>query len=204
MSSDPMQSAEAPGLAKVEAADAAEICAHYEASKAAKALLTAGLEPTRFLDLLVEKELFDDALTFLSYALPTREAIWWGLRCAREVTPEDAEEPIAAALKAIQAWLDDPSDESRRANMDAAEAATYATPAGCMALVVFFSEGSMAPADCPPVPPEKWLYAKTLSAAVNLGLVVRGQDEIADTAHTFIGLGIEVANGPAPWEEAKA
>lgn len=202
MASTPSKPGTPSDLAKVEAETASEILERYEPSEEAAALSTDGMSPRRFLDRLLAGELNEDAISFLAYGLPRREAVWWGLRCVREITPDEPEEKVAAAIAATDAWLADPTDEKRRAAMVAAEAATYGTPAGCIALAAFFSEGSMAPPDCPPVPVGEWFCARTVAAAVILASIARKPEEIPVLGKKFAEQGIEVANGPAPWEEA--
>ncbi len=189
------------GLAKVEAPTAAKVLERYEASQQAAQLVTAEMSPRRFVDRLLAEGLNEDALSFLAYALPRREALWWGLRCVREVTPAQPKQEIGAAVAAADAWITQPSDARRRASLVAAEAATYGTPAGCIALAVFFSEGSMSPPDCPAVPVGEWFCARTVAAAVLLSSLAKGPDQIAGTARRFAEGGIEVANGRAPWDK---
>ena len=94
-------------LPKVEAETAAEILERYDASEAATALLIDGMTPHQFFDALRQNELLEDAITFLAYGLPRREALLWGLRCVREITPEEPAKEIAAALAATDAWVTD-------------------------------------------------------------------------------------------------
>lgn len=188
------------GLAKVEAATAAKVLERYEPSPEAAALATPDMAPRRFVDLLLAQELNEDALAFLAHALPRRDALWWGLRCVRAITPAQPAPEIAAALEAANAWITSPGDERRRKSMLAAEAATYGTPAGCIALAVFFSEGSMSPPDCPAVPVGEWFCARTLAAAVILSSLAPGPEQVAATARKFALSGIEAANARAPWD----
>lgn len=190
-------------LAKIEAKLAAEVCQRYEPGKEAAKLLEPGMTPQGFLERLRDNELHEDALAFLAYALPKREAIWWGLECVRALTPAQAPAPIAAALAAVQAWVDQPGEEQRRAAMPAAEAATFGTPAGCAALAVFFSGGSLAPPDCPKVPPDEKLTARTIAAAVVLGILTAEPDKADEHSKVFVAHGIEVGSAPAPWEAPK-
>ncbi len=196
MSVDPLE------LTKAEAPAAAEVHARYEPSPAATELLADGMAPGRFLEYLLHAGLLEDSLSFLAYALPTRDAIWWGLRCVREVTPAEPAEPIAAAITAAETWLMDPSDENRRQAMVAAEEATYETPAGCLDLAVFFSEGSMAPPDCPAVPVGEGFSARTLFAAVHMATLTCGPEPagIETAARNFAQVGIECAREPGPWD----
>jgi hypothetical protein len=120
----------------------------------------------------------------------------------RQYTPPEPPPPIAAAIAAADAWVAQPAEERRRAAMAAAEAATYGTPAGCLALAVFFSEGSLAPPDAPPVPVGEGFCARTVAAAIHLCSLSQGPDKAHAAALACSRLGVEVAAGPAPWDGA--
>ena len=120
----------------------------------------------------------------------------------KEAAPPQPKPEITAAMTAASAWIDAPDEERRRAAMPAAEKATYGTPAGCIALAVFFSEGSMSPPDCPAVPVGEWFCARTVAAAVILASLANGPEQIVPSAQRFIRAGIETANTKAPWDPA--
>ncbi len=190
------------GLPKVAAKTAREILARYEPGAAAVALAEEDTSPPRFMELLFARELYEDALSFLAYGLPRREALWWGLGCVSEITPEESPPAILRALAVVEEWVGGPNDERRREAMVAAEEATYGTPAGCLALAVFFSEGSMAPPDCPAVPVGEWFCARTTAAALLLASLQEGQEKAPATAKAFLERGIDVARNAAPWDDA--
>jgi len=102
------------GLPKIEAEKAAEILELYEPSEEAAALLQEGMAPDAFLEALLSQDLVEDAISFLAYGLPRREAIWWGLRCLHENTPEEVTEEETAAIASVDTWLGEPSDENSR------------------------------------------------------------------------------------------
>lgn len=188
------------GLAKVAEPQAATILARYEPSEPAAALATAELSPRRFVDKLLAEGLSEDAISFLAYALPRRDALRWALGCVRAVTPEKAPKEVAAAIAAADAWIAEPSEERRRASMAAAEEATYGTPSGCLALAVFFSEGSLSPPEAPPVPVGEWFCARTVAAAILLASMAKEPAEIPALARRFAEAGVEAANARAPWD----
>src|SRR4051812_45310941 len=115
-------------LSKIEARDAAEVCRRFELSDEAAAVPVDGVSPRAFVDRLTSAGLFDDAETFLGYALPKREAVWWACLCTREAVGPDPKPPAAAALKAAEAWVADPSDANRRAAQAAADAVGLGHP----------------------------------------------------------------------------
>src|SRR4051812_7753624 len=159
------------GMARVQAATAAEVCKRFEPGEIALGLLRDEMPPRPYLESLIEKEQFPDAARFLAHALPKREAVWWACLCARKVAGADPPAPIFAALKAAEAWVADPSEENRRAALPAAETAGYGTPAGCAAAAAFWSGGSLGPPDLPAIPPAEHLSAHGAACSVMLAAV---------------------------------
>jgi len=191
--------AQASPPSKLVAESAAEICKRFEPGAAAAGLLESHPESQAFLSELRTQGLFDDAYAFLAHGLPAREAILWCQGCVREACPQPSP-PEQAALDAVDQWLEEPSDELRRAAMQAAETATFRTPAGCCALAIFFSGGSIAPPDCPAVPPPEGMAARTVASTVALCGLSVPPERAAEVADLFVARGIEIASGPAPWE----
>ena len=60
-------------------ATAAEICAHLPIDDRALALLQGDPTPDTFLQVLVEKRMYVDAIRFLGLALPSRKAVCGGV-----------------------------------------------------------------------------------------------------------------------------
>jgi hypothetical protein len=112
----------------------------------------------------------DDAAMFLGQALPRYEVVAWAARALQDLRP--AHEPPrpadVQALDAVQAWVKDPSEPRRRAAFDASNAADEGAPERFAALAAFFSGGSMAPDNCPPVPAPREAAGKFAAAAVIL------------------------------------
>src|SRR4051812_46357060 len=118
-------------MVHVPAKRAAEVCGRFALGEVGKGLLRDDQTPRQFLDLLMEKGEYPDAVRFLAYALPKREAVWWACLCARTASGANPPAPIRAALNAAEVWASDPSEENRRAAMPAAEEAGFSTAAGC-------------------------------------------------------------------------
>jgi uncharacterized protein DUF6931 len=186
-------------LSKFTAKTAQEVCARFELSDEAKALARSGQTPAQCLDALVDKQLFPDAIRFLAHGLPKREAVWWACFCAKTAgTTLAAAE--AAALQRAERWVADPSEDNRQATMPAAEAAKLGTPAGCAALAAFLSGGSMGPANVAAIPPAETLSGNAVAGAVMIAVVVKEPQKATEKYRTFIGRGIEIANGKNLWK----
>ncbi len=188
------------GLTKVTAKTAAEVCKLFPLGDEAKKLLRDGMAPRPFLDALIEKQQFPDAVRLLAHALPKREAVWWACLCARQAHGASPPPPIGPALTAAEKWVSDPSDDNRRAAHAAAQAGATGSPAGCAALAAFFSGGSLAPANLPAVPPGETLTAQAAAGAVLLAGVLAEPQKSVDKYRKFLALGVDVGNGVNKWK----
>jgi hypothetical protein len=142
-----------------------------------------------------------EAVHFLSQALPRYESVGWAARMVRDLVP--GAPPRSAegdSLKAALLWLQDPSDGRRRAAWQAAERARDDSPERLAALAVFFSGGSIAPADCPPVPAPKTAAGRFAAGAVLLGAIrsgdqARALDQALDAGDAIAVRGLETDAG---------
>jgi hypothetical protein len=186
-------------LPKVTARTAAELLTDLDIEEPARSLLRNGATPPQFLQALVEKSMTDDAVKFLARALPKREAIWWGCQCAKAVVDNTASPEEQAALRAAEKWTQDPSDDNRRAAMTAANASAGG-PGKFVACAVFFSGGSLAPANCPVVVPPENVTGKFVAGAVVLASVMREPQKKAEKITKFVTQGVEIGNGRGLWK----
>src|SRR5690349_2574698 len=107
-------------------------------SDEARKLLKDNLGSMDYLNALITKNLFQDAVRFWAHALQKREAVLWACRCARTLTDRVSMEPVKSALEAAERWVTEPSEDNRRAALPAAEKAELSTPAGCAAMGAFW------------------------------------------------------------------
>ncbi len=166
----------------------------------AKALLAPALAPRPFLDLLIAKKHYADAALFMAHAMPKREAVWWGCQCARLAygVPRPA---LAQALEACEKWAAKPSDEQRRLAFKLAEGIEFNNPAGLLGMAVFFSGGSLTPAQFAPVPPAEHLTGNAVGNSVTLSALMQGALKAPAQYLTFFPLGFDVAAGKNRWKE---
>lgn len=191
-------------LSKVAAGTAAEICRQVQLGDEAQALLSDGMTPAEFLDLLTKQGHDADAARFLAHALPKREAVWWACLCARASLATDAKPALLDALKAAEAWVYKPVEENRRAAMARAEAVGFESPASWAAVAAFWSGGSMAPPDAPAVPPGEALTGVAVAGAVILAAVQTEPERAAERYRLFLAQGIDIANGGSGRKNANA
>ncbi len=179
----------------------AQLCDLAGVGDDAKAILRPQDGPRDLVAALVSVELFADAVRILAHALPKREGVWWAWMCATRATlsPKDAE---ANALAATERWIAQPTEANRRAAMDAGEAATFETAAGCAALAAFLTSGSIAPANVPPVPPPEFASSQAIAGAVTMAAVATEPDRASDKFHAFIQQAVDVGTRIHLWGAA--
>ena len=178
----------------------AQIAAEAELEPPAEALRRSTYGPREYLEALIEAELLNDALKFLAYLLPRREGVWWGWLCARKVLGEAPLADDLHALEAAERWISEPTDAHRRAALEAANAATLESPAGCVALAAFLSGGSLAPAGMDEVSPPRYASAKAVYGALVFAAVKDQPEKAPDRAREFLGYGFELVERIALWE----
>jgi hypothetical protein len=177
---------------------AAEICAKFEPTEPAAKLLTPNMQPKAFLDLLIQKDLFMDAVHFVARTLSIREAAWWATVCSKPVAGAPA--PVADAHKKADGWVHEPGDDLRRAAHDAAQLAGVGTPVGLACEAIFFAEGSIGPKDMQAIPPPPGLAHKMAANSIILASVADPKTIPAKFKH-HLTIGQDVAAGKNRWKE---
>lgn len=189
-------------LRRLEYRSAAEVCARYTPSDAARALLVDRISSEDFLGALDSAGLTADASEFLAHALPKREVVWWACLCVREsLNTNAAPAPLIEAIAAAEKWASSPGDINRRKAMTAAEAAGLDQPAGCVALAAHLSGGSLAPPGLPEVKPAEHLTATVAGLAIKVAALQAGPDTAPIRQRRFLDLGIDVARAANRWSD---
>lgn len=146
-----------------------------------------------------DPETADAALIFLAYALPKRCSVWWASQCVRQAIPDASPEDMAI-LEAAEAWVAAPSDETRRKAMQLAEKLDCGTAACWAGVGAYWSHGSMAPPDVPPVPPKDEFTGKATSGAVALAAVDKFPEQAPQRRTSFVQMALAVAAGENSWK----
>lgn len=153
-----------------------EIVAAADLGDAARQQFHAEVSAPAFVEQLSAAGLFPDAVKFLAGMLGAKRSVIWATACVREL--QNGNEPPAqraAALEAVNKWLQEGTDETRRAAKTAAEVAGLKSAEGCIGMAAFFAEGSMAPAHVQSIPPTPHVAEKLSAAAVLLSVVSQPQ-----------------------------
>jgi hypothetical protein len=181
-----------------------EVCEASGLSEEAQALLAEDMAGKAYVDLLVEHEHYPDAVRFLAHALPRREAVWWAWVSARRSAGDDPAAEIREVFEATEAWIKEPTDQNRRLAMEKAEAADFATAAGCAGLAAFLSGDSLAPPDMDPVPPGEYMAANAIAGAIVLAAVSSEPESANEKFQGFVEQGLAVADKIELWTPADA
>lgn len=185
----------APRIAQPMAIDAARDC---ELSEAARKLLVPQLKAGSFLAQLARDNLWLDALRFAPFALERRSAVWWGTLCVWQFYRPSPTPEVDRCLKAVIAWLHEPSEATRQDAHVASYAAKTTTPAGNLALAAYFESGSISPPGQPAVPTKPHYTPQSLASAITLALKLSPPDARLTRQTDFVRLALEVMAGRWP------
>jgi hypothetical protein len=147
-----------------------EISETADLSDAARALVREDSTESNYLDSLEKQELFQDAIRFMAFKLPTDAGIKWATACLKELrSPESKEkdEPWDASDQ----WVKAPGDPTRRAAKKAADNVKKAGPSKLLAMAVFLSGGSVASEGAPETPPPQFAAQKLIAGSVQVAVV---------------------------------
>jgi len=155
-------------LPKITAPTAAEICAQSKPSPEGKALLTPGMTPAEYQYALEKNKLSVDSVNFLAHGLPEKDATCWACQASRVTAPK-LSAPEMDALKSTEAWLKNPTPESRAAIAASLGKVDFTGPGSWAAQSVMWSQPVPG---APPTPAVPGMPAVNLPAAAVAGAIL--------------------------------
>jgi hypothetical protein len=167
-----------------------DLCERAKLKDGAKALLKDEHTPRQFLELLNAKELFLDAIRFLVYALPKREAVGWGCLCVRHSLGTEDASKISETQVAAERWVANPDEGNRQAAKAAADKEGTESPSSLLALAAYYSGGSVVPANLEPVPPPDHVTPQLVAGAVMISAVMNQPEKAAERYRAFLQKGM--------------
>ena len=180
---------------KITQTKAMPITASLDLSDEAKALLLDEITPAQYVQKLIDKALYTDAIMFLAAGLSKRESTWWACLCARNALTDKSSETDIKAIALAEAWVYKPTKENCRLTLPAAEATEFKTAAGWSAMAAFWSGDNMSPVEDAVVPPPNELTGKAVNGAVLLAAVQAEPEKVVEFQQLFINMGINIATG---------
>ena len=178
------------GLARPPEPTLGQICDLAKLGEESKKLLGDQRTARQFLDLLIERQLFADAIRLTAFLLPKRESVGWGCLCVRHILGTPAGGRLPDVHLAAEKWVSSPNEEDRCAASESASREEKKGPSALLALAAFFSGGSMAPPNVQAVPPPDHLTAEMVAGAVILSGVVSEPEKAADKYRVFMQKGL--------------
>ena len=157
------------------AVDPAPLLPHLALAPEAVALVQGCADAETAVARLEGAGFLGEAAALVAHALPPRQAVWWACMCARHTAVSGSDPATEATVRdRAEAWVRGQTDALRRAAMEQAQAAGFASPEAWAAVGAFWSGDSMAPPDAPKVPPAPHLPGVATAGSVALS-AVRGQ-----------------------------
>ena len=165
-------------------------------------LLAAGMTTSAYFAALLEAGCDADARKLLAFALPKRRALWWGCLCAWDGLRGKAQPAELFALECVTDFIQDPSEERRRAAQASRRGRHPSSPAGTLAAAAFLSTGSISvPGALTPIPAPEHLTGQLVSVAVYLSAAIREPARYKLHQRHYLALGEEIALGHNLWRD---
>ena len=158
---------------------------------------TPDMSTLDLIEALTKQQLFVDAIRYLALALPKRESIWWTIAVNKKVSPQNIDDiKEQKAWKLVEEWVYDPTENNRAGAYALAEALEFETPGSYAAMAVYWSGGSLTPAESGQiVPPGPGLSGTAVGASV-LMTCAQGEPQTIGIRHQYaLKIGLNVARG---------
>ena len=152
-------------LPKIKAPTAEKICGEFKPHPEALKLLTPQQTPPQYLNALQQNQLSEDSVKTLAYGLPERESVWWATQSAKKVA-DPANTADAAAIKAAEAWVKNPTELTKQQAAAAAAKTNFQSPGAWAAQGAAWSQPAVPAIPKPGVPPIPRLTPHAVSGAV--------------------------------------
>jgi hypothetical protein len=186
-------------FAKLRTLSLEELCLQFEWSRSVSSFVTPRATFQTVLQSLINHKYWFDAVTLLSHAMPQREAVWWGARVCDDyldqnqmddVSRQEEEQVLATARR----WVNEPEEVNRMAAHAAAFGIPNRVPSHWVGMAVFWAAGNITPDAGVITPPPPYLYARGVSAAIDLAasLTMHAREELYEMA---LGRGLNIASG---------
>ncbi|MEL6196534.1 MAG: hypothetical protein AAFT19_01680, partial [Pseudomonadota bacterium] len=114
-----------------------------------------------------------DMLQLLAHALPPRQATWWACLSARDLLPAGAK--IPSPITTAEAWVFQPSQETRLAAREALDTARNGDDTVLCAMAAAFADGTLGPGEL-----EDYDAPPGAVGAAAFGMALKALFQIAD------------------------
>ena len=179
-------------LRKVPRQPAARLLALANAKLSTKVAAPASAPVEVVMAELDDRGALVDMLRLMSVALPSRERVWWACLAARDVIGAEAEAP--PPLKAAEAWVFKPGEETRAAAQAALAVADAEDDTVHCATGVLYCDGTLGPGDLAqhPAPPGAGEIA---AFAMNMIALGHRADAFEAAGRMLVDRALDIARG---------
>lgn len=181
-------------LEKIKNCSANELLKHLELDEQSLTYLENDQPIPDYIKLLMDNELYDDAIRVLCHALPNREAVWWACICAKYHVASQADSLYQETVLATEKWVYDPSEKNRRLAEYYAEKGKYETAAAWAAAAAFWSGDSIVAENEPKIAPAEFIYAHAASGSI-ITAISMADDNTGAIHKKYIEHGLNIAAG---------
>ncbi|CAO4176385.1 DUF6931 family protein [Methylorubrum aminovorans] len=154
-----------------------------------------GDSPQVYLRTLGASDTPEDGIAFCAYVLGRRETVWWACQCVRMLVT--APEIADSALKAAEAWVQEPDEERRMTALTLGIAGDRRLPTTWLALAAGWSGGNIARPGQGVVLAAPHYTAKAVRVAILSSLASVPARERGDRLRRCLDGGLRLMQGPA-------
>ena len=134
----------------------------------------------------------NQAVAFLAYLLPRREAVWWARQCVGALLGPRAED---AALRVAELWVRDPDEDNRSAALEIGNSGDPSAATTWLARAAAWSGGSMCPPEVKPLPAPPAACAQAVDAAIVMAVCAGEPIDVMKRMAACAEAGIRFAEG---------
>lgn len=147
--------------------------------------------PIAYIEKLLAGSAPRQALAFIAYLLPRREAVGWLCEVLRSsgTTIEPQEEEL---VQLAEKWVASPTEAARKAAMSAGLASSQDTPGAWASLAAGWSGGSMTDNPDHPLPPPAHLTGLACKVGLTLLLARAPLDQHAEKIEEYVNIGMQL------------
>ena len=164
-----------------------------------RGFLTPNATFETLLQSLINHEHWFDAVSLLAHGMPPRSSIWWAaLVCASRLKSVDPADPLLShqvqVIELARQWVMEPADDIRDAVHRTTSEIPNSLPAYWAGMSVFWATGNITPEAGVVTQPPPYLYARAVSAAIDLAANLAVLDRIK-VYELALASGIDIASG---------
>ncbi|OCQ51981.1 hypothetical protein Ppb6_02775 [Photorhabdus australis subsp. thailandensis] len=148
---------------------------HCQLSSQAELVLQQHVAHEQNLSALSQEMLWQDAVFYTIFMLPYTQALELALTFISRVYERDMRQEQRLLLQQVRHWRANGGDLLRHELFDQAQTIGFDNPISCLALSVFWSEGSMTTPDLEDVYPQPWQSLAALADTLCLILHFYGE-----------------------------